>query len=89
MVFIMFISVSMLMNLCLFQDGVAVHGCLSQLMEEQLLLQQQQMEDDQRWLEQEERLLVLILLTFTSSVSSSHSSAHLCLLTLLSPFPPA
>ncbi|XP_042628631.1 focal adhesion kinase 1-like isoform X7 [Cyprinus carpio] len=39
------------------EDGVAVRGGLSQLMEEQLLLQQQQMEDDQRWLEQEERLL--------------------------------
>uniref|UniRef100_A0A8C2A2B6 non-specific protein-tyrosine kinase n=1 Tax=Cyprinus carpio TaxID=7962 RepID=A0A8C2A2B6_CYPCA len=61
-----------------YQDGVAVRGGLSQLMEEQLLLQQQQMEDDQRWLEQEERLLVLIPLTFTSSISSSHSSAHLC-----------
>uniref|UniRef100_A0A8C1KYU1 Focal adhesion kinase 1 n=1 Tax=Cyprinus carpio TaxID=7962 RepID=A0A8C1KYU1_CYPCA len=60
------------------EDGVAVRGGLSQLMEEQLLLQQQQMEDDQRWLEQEERLLVLIPLTFTSSISSSHSSAHLC-----------
>uniref|UniRef100_A0A8C2DA81 Focal adhesion kinase 1 n=1 Tax=Cyprinus carpio TaxID=7962 RepID=A0A8C2DA81_CYPCA len=56
------------------EDGVAVRGGLSQLMEEQLLLQQQQMEDDQRWLEQEERLLVLIPLTFTSSISSSHSS---------------
>uniref|UniRef100_A0A8C2G6N6 Focal adhesion kinase 1 n=1 Tax=Cyprinus carpio TaxID=7962 RepID=A0A8C2G6N6_CYPCA len=59
------------------EDGVAVRGGLSQLMEEQLLLQQQQMEDDQRWLEQEERLLVLIPFTFTSSISSSHSSAHL------------
>ncbi|XP_073728323.1 focal adhesion kinase 1 isoform X5 [Misgurnus anguillicaudatus] len=39
------------------EDGVALRGGLSQLMEEQLLLQKQQMEDDQRWLEQEERLL--------------------------------
>uniref|UniRef100_A0A8C1XZB5 Focal adhesion kinase 1 n=1 Tax=Cyprinus carpio TaxID=7962 RepID=A0A8C1XZB5_CYPCA len=59
------------------EDGVAVRGGLSQLMEEQLLLQQQQMEDDQRWLEQEERLLVLIPFTFTSSISSSHSSQSL------------
>ncbi|XP_073780631.1 focal adhesion kinase 1 isoform X9 [Danio rerio] len=39
------------------EDGVALRGGLSQLMEEQLILQQQQMEDDQRWLEHEERLL--------------------------------
>uniref|UniRef100_A0A9J7XSC5 non-specific protein-tyrosine kinase n=1 Tax=Cyprinus carpio carpio TaxID=630221 RepID=A0A9J7XSC5_CYPCA len=56
------------------EDGVAVRGGLSQLMEEQLLLQQQQMEDDQRWLEQEERLLCRLTYRLTLLLSSEHAA---------------
>uniref|UniRef100_A0A672M7F4 Focal adhesion kinase 1 n=1 Tax=Sinocyclocheilus grahami TaxID=75366 RepID=A0A672M7F4_SINGR len=56
------------------EDGVAVRGGLSQLMEEQLLLQQQQMEDDQRWLEQEERLLCRLTYRLTLFSSSEHAA---------------